>query len=80
MRILFATLLILGLSAPTLADAQDAPKMEKVKKAKPKKICKNVAVETGSRMGIPKICKTQAEWDAEEARDADTVDSRTGGH
>lgn len=46
------------------------------KPAKPKKICR-AGAETGTRM-TSKICKTQAEWDAQVGADSTKVDRDRG--
>ena len=47
------------------ASPSDEPKAPKAKPAKEPKICR-VDEDTGSRMGVRKICKTAAEWRALE--------------
>ena len=49
---------------PSLAVAQEKP----APKEKEKKICRSVEASTGSRLGRGRVCKTQAEWDAERER------------
>ena len=39
--------------------AQDAPVAEQ---PKPKKICRTLAADTGSRLGSNKVCRTQEQW------------------
>ncbi len=60
---LFALLLTATLPAPQEAQAP-TPKAEK--------ICKG-RVNTGSRLRSKPVCKTQAEWDAEAATNADST-------
>lgn len=62
-----ATLLLLIASPETAASVTPTENGE-AKPVKPKKICR-AGAETGSRL-TAKICKTQAEWDAQAGADA----------
>lgn len=71
------------LANPIVAAANEEPKEAQAsggeeKKAKPKKICKQIA-NTGFRTAARK-CKTQAEWDAEEAQGVTDMDIRAKGN
>ncbi len=61
---LFALLFAAAVPAPVQDTATETPKAEK--------ICKG-RVNTGSRLRSKPICKTQAEWDAESAKEADST-------
>ncbi|MCL4671999.1 MAG: hypothetical protein KJZ64_03485 [Sphingomonadaceae bacterium] len=70
-------------AAPVVAAADEEPKPTQAsggeeKKAKPKKICKQVA-NTGFRTAARK-CKTKEEWDAEEAQAVTDMDIRAKGN
>ena len=71
------------LATPILAAATEEPKEAQAaggeeKKAKPKKICKQIA-NTGSRTAARK-CKTKEQWDAEEAQAVTDMDIRAKGN
>ena len=62
-----AGLLAGGVSAAQAADAAQAAPGAKPKKEK--KVCR-VYAKTTSRIGSDRVCKTQAEWDADTLDDA----------
>lgn len=71
------------LATPVLATANEDPASTQAaggeeKKAKPKKICKQIA-NTGFRTAARK-CKTKEEWDAEEAQAVTDMDIRAKGN
>ena len=70
------TLLLLAASpetAPTVAGTE-TPAPAATKPVKVKKICR-AGADTGSRM-TSKICKSQAEWDAQAGVDATRLDNQ----
>jgi hypothetical protein len=56
------------LPAAAADQAQPAAATETVKAKKPRKICKSDADAPATRLGTPKVCKTQDEWDRIEGR------------
>lgn len=71
------------LATPLAATAADEAKSEQAAageqgSAKPTRVCKQIK-NTGSRTAARK-CKTQEQWDAEEASAANSADYRTGGN
>lgn len=73
MLTVFALLLLAA--SPDTATAP-APAEATAKPVKPKKICR-AGAETGTRM-TSKICKTQAEWDAQMGADSTKIDRDRG--
>ncbi len=43
-----------------------------------KKVCKRFAAPTGSRLGSRKVCRTQAQWDAEKAEASEAANRAQG--
>lgn len=71
------------LTTPLAATVTDEAKSEQATgderaSAKPAKVCKQIK-NTGSRTAARK-CKTQEQWDAEEAGAANSADYRAGGN
>jgi hypothetical protein len=73
----FTIALLLLAASPETAPATAAPETPQSKPLKAKKICR-AGSATGSRM-TSKICKTQAEWDAQMDADATRLDSQRAG-
>jgi hypothetical protein len=68
----FITTLLLLIASPEAVATEHPVEPEAAKPVKPKKICR-AGAETGSRL-TAKICKTQAEWDAQIGADASKLD------
>ena len=74
-----------ALTLPAAAVAQDQPAADQpaapvamAKAEKPKKVCKSEADAIASRLGTKRVCKTQEEWDAIDARKAGGVKRDAG--
>ena len=73
MRLVAAFALSLVTAAPAVAQtaADDQPAAAKsAKPAKEKKICRTNELAMGSRVSTGRICKTAAQWAAEDARNS----------
>lgn len=71
------TLLLLAAS-PDAATSTTGTETPAAKPVKVKKVCRPGSA-TGTRMSS-KICKTQAEWDAQLGADSTKLDSQRGGN
>jgi hypothetical protein len=58
--------------------AQPAAATQTAKAEKPRKICKSDADAPATRLGTPKTCKTQEEWDRIEGRKPKARDAAAG--
>ncbi|MVZ97300.1 hypothetical protein EUU23_06225 [Sphingorhabdus sp. IMCC26285] len=67
----FFTILLLLVASPEVATLEQPSEIPDAKPVKPKKICR-AGAETGSRL-TAKICKTQAEWDAQVGADQSSL-------
>lgn len=81
MRIAFALALSIAVAAPAFAEPAAAPDNasgETVKPAKQKKVCRRNELAMGSRVSTGRICKTEAEWAAEDQKARQKSDERLG--
>lgn len=67
MRSLALFALLLSAATPALAENEHAEHQAE-KPVKAKKICRAVGEDTGTRLSRTKICKTEAQWKAIDAR------------
>ena len=63
---------LLAMSAPGLAKAPETIEATTPDGKTEKLVCKRI-VTTGSRLGGPRVCRTRAEWDADEIQARETT-------
>jgi len=70
MRVLVAFIVSASVLTPAFAAESGANETGLVKE---KKICRTSEVDTGTRLGQRKVCKTEAEWAEQERRSDQTL-------